>query len=99
METFVEEPCDKRFDLEIKGNFTKCPGIGMEELDDGTRLMTQKGLTKKTIENTKMTGSNHNKTHTIQKPLGSDADGEDHNNVEWNYASIVGILLHVSNNT
>ena len=71
----------------------------MEELDDGTRHMTQKGLIDEIIKNTKMTGCNPNKTPTTQIPLGSDADGEDYNNVEWNYASIVGMLLCVSNNT
>ena len=61
----------------------------MEELDDGTRHMTQKSLIKKIIKNTKMTGSNPNKTPTIQTPLGSDADGEDYDNGEWNCASTV----------
>ena len=32
-------------------------------------------------------------------PLGSDADDKDCNNVEWNCASIVGMLLCVSNDT
>ena len=63
------------------------------------RHMTQKGLIEKIIENTKMTGSNPNKTPTTQVPLGSDVDGEDYDNVEWNYASIVGMLLYVPNNT
>ena len=71
----------------------------MEELDDGTRHMTQKGLIDKIIENTKMTGCNPNKTPTTQIPLGSDVDGEDYNNVKWNYASTVGMLLCVLNNT
>ena len=86
-ETFVEELRDKGFDLEIKGDFAKCLGIGTEELDDGTGHVTQKGLIEKIMKNTKMTGSNPNKTPTTQIPLGSDADGEDHNNVEWNCAS------------
>ena len=99
VETFVEELRNEGFDLEIEGDFTEYLGIGIEELEDGTRHMTQKGLIEKIIENTKMTGSNPNKTPTTQVPLGSDADGEDYDNVEWNYASIVGMLLYVSNNT
>ena len=99
IKTFVEEPRNKGFDFEIKENFTKCLGIGIEELDDGTRHMTQKGLIKKTIENAKRTGSNPDKTPTTQIPLGSDADREDCNNVEWHCASIVEMSLCVSNNT
>ena len=38
---------NKGFDLEIEGDSTECLGIGMEELDDGARHMTQKGLIKK----------------------------------------------------
>ena len=49
--------------------------------------------------NTKMTGSNPNKAPTTQIPLRSDADREDYNNVEWNYASMVGMSLCVLNNT
>ena len=85
--------------MEIEGDFTKCPGIGMEELDDGTRHMTQKCSIKKMIENTKMTGSNPNKTPATQIPLGSDANGADCDDVEWNCASMVGMSLCVSNNT
>ena len=99
VKTFVEELRAEGFDLEIKGEFPKCLGIGMEEPDDGTRHMTQKGPMKKTIENAKMTGSNPNKTPTTQIPLRSDADREDYDNVEWNYAITVGMSLCVSNNT
>ena len=90
--------------MEIKGDFIEHPGIGMEELEDGTRHMTQKGPIEKIIKNRKMTGGNPDKTPTTQIPLGSDADREDHDredydNVEWNCASMVGMSLCVSSNT
>ena len=51
------------------------------------------------MKNAEMTGSDPNKTRATQIPLGSDADREDCDNVEWNHASTVGMSLHVSNNT
>ena len=53
VETFVKELRNKGFDWEIECDFTKCTGIGMEELDDGTRHVTQKGPIKKIVENMK----------------------------------------------
>ena len=49
----------------------------MEEREDGTRYMTQKGLIEKTIETTKMTGSDPNVTSAIQILLGFNSDGKD----------------------
>ena len=46
-----------------------------------------------------MTDGNPNWTPTTQVPLGSDPDGEPFNQESFNYASIVGMLLYVANNT
>ena len=99
VEQFVEELRNEGFDLEIEGDFTEYLGIGIEELEDGSRHMSQKGLIEKIIKNTKMTDCNPNWTPSTQVPLGSDADGEPFDQVDFNYASIVGMLLYVSNNT
>ena len=64
------------FDLEIEGNFSSYLGIGIEELDNGERNMTQKGLIKKVIKTTKMEKSNPNWTPCTQSALRSDPDGE-----------------------
>ena len=61
--------------------------------------MHQKGLINKIIETTKMTSCNPNHTPAMQAALGSDPEGEDWANEDWNYASIVGMLLYISNNT
>ena len=42
---------------------------------------------------------NPNWTPSAQVALGSDPDGKPHNKSEWKYASIVEMLLYVSNNT
>ena len=61
--------------------------------------MTQKRLIEKIIETTKMTDCKPNWTPTTQVALGSDPEGELYNQKDWNYASMVGMLLYVSNNT
>ena len=61
--------------------------------------MTQKGLIKKIVATTKLTECKPNWTPTAQIALGTDPDGELWDNKQWNYASVVGMLLHVSNNT
>ena len=55
--------------------------------------MTQKGLIDKIIRTTKMTGCNPNYTPCAQASLGSDLMGESYNQKDWNYASVVGMLL------
>ena len=99
VEAFVEELRTEGFDLEIEGDFTEYLGIAIDEKDDGTRHMCQNGLINKIVESTKMTDCNPNYTPTTQVALGSDPEGEPWNNKDWNYASIVGMLLYASNNT
>ena len=98
VEDFVEELRAEGFELEIEGDFTEYLGIGIEEKADGTRHMTQKGLIQKIVEATKMKGCKPNWTPAKREALGTDPDGERWDNKEWNYASVVGMLLHVSNN-
>jgi hypothetical protein len=96
---FIQELRDIGFDLDIEGKFAEYLGVGIEECPDGTRIMTQKGLIDKIIKSTKMQECNPTWTPSPQAALGSDPDGEPHDENEWKYASIVGMLLYVSNNT
>ena len=98
VEEFVEELRAKGFELEIEGDFTKCLGTGIKEMPDGTQHMTQKGLIEKIVATTKMTDCKPNWTPTTQVALGTDPDGEPWDNKQWNYASVVGMSLCVSNN-
>ena len=96
---FIQELRDIGFDLDVEGKFNEYLGVGIEELPDGTRHMTQKGLIDKILETTKMTDCNPNHTPCPQVALGKDLDGTLYDQKDWNYASIVGMLLYVSNNT
>ena len=55
---FIQELRDIGFDLDVEGKFNEYLGVGIEELPDGTRHMTQKGLIDKILETTKMTDCN-----------------------------------------
>ena len=100
MNDLVKELRDKGFDLEMEDDFTECPGIRMEHRDDMTVCMTQKGLIKKKIIATaKMKECDPNKTPALTTALGSDAKGKPWDQNHWDCASIVRMLLCVSNNT
>ena len=60
--------------------------------------MTQEGLIKKIMDATGMNDCNSNRTPTTKEALGSDEQGEPMQD-EWNYRSIVGMLLYLSTNT
>ena len=61
IEDFIIELRKKHgFDLEMEGDFTSYLGIAIDEFEDGSRHMTQKGLIKKVIQTTKMENCNPN---------------------------------------
>ena len=60
--------------------------------------MIQPGLISKIIKATGMTQCNPNKTPALKASLGCDADGEPMEE-DWNYRSVVGMLLYLSTNT
>jgi len=96
---FVDDLRAQGFDLDIEGDFTEYLGIKIEEQADGSRSMTQTGMIQKIIDYTGLQNCNPNYVPATQKTLGSDPDGELYDNKEWNYASVVGMLQYLSNNT
>ena len=91
----VKELWDGGFDLEMEGDFTKCPGIGMEERDSGMICMCQKGP----IKTAEMKECDPSKTPAPTTAPGMDAQGKPCNQKHWDCASVVRMLLCVSNNT
>ena len=55
--------------------------------------MLQKGLITKIIDTTKMTDRKPNWMPRIQVASGSNPKGERYNQKDWNYTSVVGMLL------
>ena len=95
----IKELQDKGFDLEMEGDFLEYLGVGTEHRDDRTLCVTQKGSMKKIIAAAEMKECNLNKTPALTAALGSDAKGEPWNWNHWDHASVVRMLLCVSNNT
>ena len=62
--------------------------------------MSQKGLLiEKIIETTQITDCKPTWTPMTQVALGSNPKRELFNQANWNYASVVGMLLYILNNT
>jgi hypothetical protein len=89
----------KGFALTREASFSEFLGIKIDPLGDGAVSMTQKGLIKKILQTTGMEDCNPNWTPAMSAALGSDPDGPHYDQSEWNYASIVGMLLYLSTNT
>ena len=94
--SLVRELQDEGFDLEMEGDFMECLGIGIKHRDDGTISMTQKG---QIIATAKMKECKPNKIPALTAASGSDTEGEPWDQNHWDCASIVGMLLCVSNDT
>jgi Reverse transcriptase (RNA-dependent DNA polymerase) len=86
-------------DMDIEDHFNENLGISIDDNPDGTKTMTQKGLIQKTLKAAKMGDCNPNWTPVHQVALGSDSDGKPHDQSKWHYASIVGMLLYLANDS
>ena len=89
---------DQGLALTKEGSFEEFLGIQFDKKNDGSILLTQKGLTEKTLAAAGMTDCSPNKTPCAQLGLGSDPHGSPMED-PWNYASIVGMLLYLTTNT
>jgi hypothetical protein len=84
---------DHGFELTQEGSFSKFLSIKFEYSNNSKTLtMTQKGLILNIITTAKMEDCNPNWTPPLSQALGIDPDGEPMHE-EWNYHSIVGILI------
>ena len=77
----------------MEGHFTKCLGIGTQQRGSGTICMTQKGSIKKIIATAKMKECDPNKIPAPTTAPGLDAEGK-----HLDHASVIGMLLCMSNN-
>ena len=86
------------FDLTLEGSFSEYLGIQYTKLSETEMKMTQEGLIKKIMDATGMNDCNTNRTPTTKEALASDDEGQPMED-EWNYRSVVGMLLYLSTNT
>ena len=99
IDKFIEELKEKGFELTREGTFSEFLGIKLtEDKQTGTITLTQKGLIEKIIKATGMEDCNPNWTPASTQALGIDPDGPPMDE-DWNYRSIIGMLLYLSTNT
>ena len=99
IDELVSYLCDKGLVLEREGTFQDYLGIRFNTLPNGSVHMTQSGLIRKIIKATGMESCNPNKLPAQKACLGKDLNGEPMNHNEFNYRSVVGMLLYLSGNT
>ena len=86
------------FSLTKEGSFTEYLGIQYSKDDDGNIVMKQEGLIDKIVTAANMKECNSVATPATKEALAKDEEGKIMDD-EWNYRSIVGMLLYLSNNT
>ena len=79
-------------------DFSSYLGVLVEHLADGTKKLSQPGLTKQLLEMMGLVDCNSTKT-PISGPLFSHHDSQDHDNATFSYRSALGMLMYLVNNT
>jgi len=87
-----------RFKLTKESTFAEFLGIQYTKVDTNHVHLNQKGLIKKILEAAGLTDSNPNKLPASKEALSIDPDGKPVNE-NWNYLSVIGMLLYLSTNT
>ena len=98
IDEFINALESRGLELTREGSFLEYLSIQYEHQSDGSIIMNQTGLIDKIIDATDMKECNPNRTPTTKEALPTDPDGEDMNE-QWNYRSVVGMMLYLSLNT
>ena len=99
LKEFLDSLAKNGFEYTKEGSFTEYLGIQyVKDKSNGKITMSQSGLIKKIIATAGMEDCNPNHTPAMKEALGKDPEGESMED-DWNYRSIVGMLLYLSNNT
>ena len=94
----ADEEHRQTFDLRDEGEVGDFLGIRIEKAETRKFVLSQTGLITKVIKETNMEDCNPCKTPASITPLHKDEDGELFRE-SWDYATVVGMLLFLSNNT
>jgi Reverse transcriptase (RNA-dependent DNA polymerase) len=98
IDQFVADLRLKGFDLTKEGSFTAFLGISLNWNNDGSIILTQKGLIKKLLEASGMEACKGNSIPASTNTLGSNLDG-DPMDESWSYPSIVGMSIYLATHT
>lgn len=89
---------DKGFELTRDPDFSSFLGIRINMKPHHVFEMTQQGLIEKILQATNMEECNPNWVPAQSSTLGADPEGEPFDE-EWEYSSVVGMLIYLSTNT
>ena len=99
LKSFKEDGDEYNWELKVEGSVSEYLGIEIHKTSEGGYQFLQNGLTIKILEATKMMDCNTKYTPTKQDaPLGSDLNGKLPKR-EWNYASVIGMMLYLAANS
>ena len=86
------------FALRDEGEVGDFLGIRIEKTGTKQFKLSQSGLINKVIKTADMEDCNSTRTPALTTPLGSDKEGKEFKE-KWNYPTIVGMLMFLSNNS
>ena len=98
IEKVVEDLRAEDLELTVEGTFEDYLSVKYTRFDDGTINMTQSGLIEKVLGAAGMSNCKPCKTPANVNALATDPDGEPIDE-DWNYRSIIGMLIYLSTNT
>lgn len=87
-----------QFELRDEGSVGDFLGIRIKHIASNKFLLTQPGLIHKVLEAAGMQDCHPVSTPAVTTPLGSDKHGRPFQE-EWEYASIIGMLMYLANNS
>ena len=95
----IKQPNEENpFEFRDEGELSAFLGIKIEQTREGKFILTQPGLTEKVLSAAGMSDCNPNSTPSALEPLGPD-EHLDRIDESWEYASIIGMLMYLANNT
>ena len=97
IKSFVDEGDCYEWEMTKEGDLKEFLGIDIHHNDKGHWKLTQTGLIKKVLEAAGMEDCNTKPTPATTA-LGKDANGADREET-WGYASVVGMLMYLANNS
>ena len=94
----IEKIRSKGMDVHFEDDVAGFLGVHINRRDDGTIELTQTGLIDRIIDALGLDGATPKKTPAECGALGSDKEG-DPCNADFNYASVVGMMMYLCSNT
>jgi hypothetical protein len=99
IQNYIKEIQDAGFELTIEADVYAFLGVEFAlDSDTGKISLTQTGLINKIIKMADLENANPKSTPADKNPLGPCPDDEPHNE-EWSYASMIGCLYYLANNS